>query len=544
VPYPYVFAKDWETILSNRPLLTCDNLTCNSMPNFDNQESAHGGMEIAWALAALAVLAQMLTNGRYGYFRDELYYLAASDHLAVGYVDFAPLIAWLAHASRAVFGDSLHAIRLLPALAFGAEVVLTGFITRQLGGKGWAILLASGSVLLAPVILGNGTRLSMNPLEPLFWMGCIYFLLLAINRQQPKLLLWCGVLLGIGLENKHSTVFFLSAIVVGLLATPQRRLLTSKWFWIAAAIAFAIAIPNVVWEYQHHFPTLEDLRNVKAIHKNVELPPLPFIGQQLLVLAPVSALVWIAGLGFLLFHREGKRYRFLGVTYLVFLAVMMALKGKDYYLAPIYPMLYAAGGVFWEELIEPRPRLRWLRVALPVTVFVLGLAAVPLVLPVLPPAKVVPYMNALGIKMPRTETHMRSLLPQHFADEFGWPEMVQTVAGVYNSLSPEERAKTAILAHNYGGAGAIDFFGPHYGLPKAISPHQNYYYWRPRQYTGESVILLEWDLEDAERRCGSVDQGPTVAPYYGMEWEHYTILICHNFKPPLTEAWPQLKRWD
>jgi hypothetical protein len=509
-----------------------------------DQISSANGMGIAWALAALAVLVQMLTNGRYGYFRDELYFLAASDHLACGYVDFAPLTAWLTHASRVLLGDSLHAIRLLPALAFGAEVALTGFLARELGGKRWAVLLASGSVLLAPVIIGNGTRVSMNPIEPLFWMGCIYFLLLALNRQQPKLLWWCGVLLGFGLENKHSTVFFLGALVVGLLVTAERWLFTSKWFWIAVGLAFVIALPNVIWQYQHHFPTLEDLRNVKATHKNVELAPLPFIGQQILMLAPVSALVWIAGLGFLLFHREGKRYRFLGVTYVAFLAVMMALKGKDYYLAPIYPMLYAAGGVFWEKLTEQRPHLRWLRIALPVTVFVLGLVAVPIVLPVLPPEKVASYMERLGIKLPRTENNMRSLLPQHFADEFGWPEMVATVAGVYNSLPPEQRAKTAILAGNYGGAGAIDFFGSRYGLPKSISAHQNYYFWGPRQYTGESIILLEWDLEDAQSWCRSVDQGPTIAPYYGMGWEHYTILICHDFKKPLAEAWPRLKTWN
>ncbi len=501
-------------------------------------------MHIAYALAAIAVLLQMLTNGRYGYFRDELYYLAASEHLAIGYVDFAPLIAWLTRASRLVFGDSLHAIRLLPALAFGAEVLLTGSITRELGGKRWAVLLGCGSVALAPVIVGNAGRLSMNPLEPLFWMGCVYVLLLAINRQQPRLLLWCGVLLGFGLENKHSTVFFLGALVVGLLAAPERRLLATKWFWIAAAIAFAIALPNVVWQHLHHFPTLEDLRNVKAIHKNVELPPLPFLGQQILMLAPVSALVWIAGLGFLLFHSDGKRYRILGVTYLVFLAVMMALKGKDYYLAPIYPMLYAAGGVFWETLAESHARWRWLRVALPVFVLGLGLLAVPIVLPILPPSKVVPYMEALGIKVPKTETHMQSLLPQYFADEFGWPEMVETVAGVYNSLPPDQRSKTAIFADNYGGAGAIDFFGPRYGLPKSISAHQNYYYWGPRQYTGESIILLETDLEDAQRWCGSVDQGPAIAPYYGMGWEHYTILICRNLKQPLAEVWSQLKHWD
>jgi hypothetical protein len=501
-------------------------------------------MQVAWIIAVAAVGIQMVTNGRYGIFRDELYFLAASDHLALGYVDFAPLVAWITHVSRVLFGDSLHFIRLVPALAFGAEVVLTGYITRELGGKRWAVFLACASVLLAPVISGNATRLSMNPIEPLFWMGCIYFLLLALRRQQPQLLLWCGVLLGFGLENKHSTVFFISALVVGLVLARERRVFATKWFWIAAAIALLIAFPNAIWQYQHHFPTLEDLRNVRATHKNIEMPPLPFFGQQIMMLSPVSALVWIAGLGFLLFHREAEGYRFLGLTYLAFLAVMMVLKGKDYYLAPIYPMLYAAGGVFWEKLTESRLRLRWVRTAIPALVVVGGIIAAPLVLPILPPDKVVPYMGALGIKMTRTETTMSGLLPQHFADEFGWQEMVATVAGVYNSLPPEERAKTAILAGNYGGAGAIDFFGPRYGLPKAISAHQNYYYWGPRQYTGESVILLEWNLEDAQHWCRSVQKGPENAPYYGMGWEHYTVLVCRDFKVPLGEAWPRLKTWN
>jgi len=510
----------------------------------DRESSAESGMRIAWALAGVAILVQMLTNGRYGYFRDELYYLAASEHLAFGYVDFAPFIAWLTRANRVAFGDSLHALRLLPALAFGAEVLLTGLITRRLRGKGWAVLLACSCVLAAPVILGNATRLSMNPLEPLFWMGCVYFLLRATNGPQPKLLLWCGALVGLGLENKHSTVFFLCALAVGLLATSERRLFASKWLWIAVGIAFLIALPNAVWQYIHHFPTLEDLRNVRATHKNIELPPLPFLWQQIMMLGPLSALAWIAGLGFVLFHREGKRYRVLGITYLAFLAVMMALKGKDYYLAPIYPMLFAAGGAFWEDFTSNHRGLHWLRVAMPTGVLALGIVAAPLVLPILPPEQIVPYMQGLGIKMTRTETNMRGLLPQHFADEFGWPEMVETVAGVYNSLPPEERSKTAILAGNYGGAGAIDFFGPRYGLPKAISAHQNYYYWGPRRYTGECIILLEWSLEDAQHWCRSVDQGAQINPYFGMSWEHYTILICHDFKEPLSNAWPRLKTWN
>jgi len=506
------------------------------------EQLPRGEMRIAWAMALVAILFQMLTNGRYGYFRDELYYLAAGEHLAFGYVDFAPLIAWLTHFSRIVFGDSLHAIRSLPALAFGAEVLLTGYITRELGGKRWAVMLACISVLLAPVILNNASRISMNPLEPVFWMGCIYFLLLAVNRERPKLLLWSGVLLGFGLENKHSTVFFLGALAVGLLATSQRRLFASKYFWMAAGIAFVIALPNVVWQYLHHFPTLEDLRNVKATHKNIELPPLAFLKQQIMMLGPFNCVIWMAGLGFSLFHRDGKKYRALGVTFLAFFAVMMILKGKDYYLAPIYPMLFAGGGVFWEKLTEMRQR--WIRVALPAIVIALGIVAAPLVLPILPPEKIVPYMNALEIPVGRTENGMQSLLPQHFADEFGWPEMVAKVAQVYNSLPADERAKTAILAGDYGGAGAIDFFGPQYGLPKSISGHQNYFYWGPRDYTGESIILLESNLKDAHKWCGSVDVGPRNDPYYGMGWERYDILVCHNLKMPLAEAWPQFKEWN
>src|SRR6202158_5164556 len=361
------------------------------------QRGVADGMATAWLLGAAAVLLQMATNGRYGYFRDELYYIATSDHLAWGYVDFAPLASLLLRVSRFLFGDSLHAIRFLPALANGAEIVLTGLITRKLGGKRFAVLVACLSVLMAPVILGNGTRFSMNPFEPLFWMGSIYFLLRAMNRNQPELLVWCGVLLGLGLENKHSAAFFLISLTAGLLLTPERRWFHSKWFWIAAVIIVLLSLPNLIWQYQHGFPTWVDLSNVKRTHKNVELPPLQFLMQLIMMLFPVSVIVWIAGLGFLLFHAQGKRYRVLGVTYLVFLAIMMALHGKDYYLAPIYLMLFSAGGVFWATFIGAPGRWRRMKVALPGLVLVLGVLAVPFVVPVLPPERVAPYMEAFGL---------------------------------------------------------------------------------------------------------------------------------------------------
>jgi hypothetical protein len=499
---------------------------------------------VAYLVAAVAFALQMATNGRYGYFRDELYYLALSHHLAWGYVDLAPMAPLVAYIGRVLFGDSLHALRLLPALALGAEILITGLITRELGGRRFAVLLACLEVLVAPVILANAARFSMNPFEPLFWMGAIYFLLLAINRDRPQFLVWAGVLVGLGLENKHSTAFFLIALLVGLLATSQRCLFRSKWLWIAAGIIVLLALPNLIWQYRHGFPTWVDLSNVKKIHKNIELPPLPFLKEQIMMLQPLNALIWITGLGFLLFHGEGKRYRVLGATYVAFLAIMMALHGKNYYLAPIYPMLFAAGGVFWENLIAAHSRLRWVKAVLPRVLIVSGVIAFPLVLPILPPDKIVPYMQKLGVATPRTETHMSSTLPEHFADEFGWPEMVAQVAQIYNAMPADERAKTAILAGNYGSAGAIDFFGPRYGLPPSISAHQNYYYWGFRQYTGESLIMLNWQLADAQYWCNSVEEGPKMADPYTMSWEHYTVLTCHGLKKPLAEAWPHFKVWD
>src|SRR6185312_12624358 len=331
----------------------------------------------------------------------------------------APLSSWLLRGSRTLFGTSPHALRLLPALCFAGLILLTGFLTRELGGKRFASFLACGSVLLAPAFLGEMTRYSMNAFEPLYWMGSVYLLLIAANRDRPKLLLWCGVLLGLGIENKHSTIFFIAALVAGLALTRYRVLLRSKWFWGAVAITVLLAMPNFLWQVRHGFPTYVDLSNVKKTHKNVELPPLPFLKQQVMRFNPLSAVVWVGGLGFLLFDRRGTRFRALGVTYLAFLLLMMVLKTKDYYLTPIYPMLFAAGGAFWEFLTEHRPKLAWLRMAIPLCTFALGIALLPFVLPVLPPQEIGPYMAKFGAEQSRTEVAHSGPLPQHFSDEFG-----------------------------------------------------------------------------------------------------------------------------
>jgi hypothetical protein len=497
-------------------------------------------LAVAAYFAVAGLLIHVVTNGGYGYFRDELYMLDCGEHLAWGYVDHAPLIGLIAKLSRTLFGESLDGLRLLPALAGALTILLTGLIARELGAGRWGVALASLCSLVAPPYLIFGTLLTMNVFEPLFWMGCVYVLVLAIKRDDPKLLLWFGVLAGVGLENKHSMLFFGFALVAGLLLTSERRLLASRWMWIAGAIALALFLPNLIWQIQHQWPTLEDLANVRRTHKNIELTPLAYVGQQVLMMLPASALVWGAGLWFLLFHREAKRYRALGWAFLVVLGVMLVLHGKNYYLAPAYPMLFAAGGVFWERLTA---RL-WLRIALPAVVAVMGALAAPMALPILSPENLVRYEEALGAQPPKTEVGHVGRLPQHFGDMFGWEDMVRTVAGVYHRLPPEERAKAAILTGNFGEAGAIDLFGPRYGLPKAISGHQTYYLWGPRQYTGEVVILLQWPRRAAERHFTSVEDGPFVGHPWGMAEENYTILIGRGMKQPLAQFWPRLKHWN
>jgi hypothetical protein len=500
-------------------------------------------LAIAVYIALLKLLIHLLTASRYGYFRDELYYIACGEHLDWGYVDHAPLVAWAVKLSRTLFGDSLFALRLFPAVAGALKVLLTGLIAREFGGRRFAVMLSCLCVLVGGY-LAVDSFFSMNAFEPLFWMGCAYAIILAVNRNDSRYWLLFGLLAGLGLENKHSMLFFGFGITVGLLLTPARRFLSSKWFWAGGALALLLFLPNLIWEYRHDWATVELLRGVQSSGKNVVLSPLQFIIQQIFILNPLTLPLWLAGLWYFFFDRAGKRHRLLGITYLVVLALMIVFKGKNYYMLPIYPLLFAGGAVWWEKFFQDKRRVRWLKVAYPLLLLTAGVLLAPMAAPILPVETYLRYQKALGFEPPKTEVGHAGPLPQHFGDRFGWPEMVEEVARIYNSLPPDERAHAGIYANNYGEAGAIDFFGPKYGLPKAISPHQSYYLWGPRDYTGEVLILLQSKRVDAERNCNSVEEAGSVGHPLAMAEEHYTIYICRGLKRPLAELWPQLKRWS
>lgn len=501
-------------------------------------------LAIILAFVAVKLALHFVFNSGYGYFRDELYFLACAEHLAFGYPDHAPLIAFAAKFERMIFGDSLFAIRFFPAIAGALKILLAGLLVKEFGGKRFATFLACLCVLCAPIYLSIDNILSMNSFEPAIWMACVYFAVRAITRERPIYWIWFGLFAGVALMNKHSAAFFGLSLVAGLLLTKERKVFTNKYFWLAGAIAVLIFLPNIIWQFQNNFATLELLQNVKTSGKNVVMSPPAFVFSQIFMLLPTSAPVWIAGIWFFLFDKNGKRFRFLGVCYLVLLALMIYLEAKDYYLAPIYPMLFAAGAVWYEQIIERIRALRFLKILLPIIVVGMALLALPFALPVLPVESFLRYENWLGIKPPKTEVSHEGVLPQGYGDEFGWEEMVEKVGKVYNDLPPEERARTAIYGGNYGEAGAIDFFGAKYNLPKAISGHQSYWMWGPRNYTGETMIILGAKREDAEKYCSSVEEKAEVNNPYSMAEEKYKILICREMKTPLPELWAKLKHWN
>jgi Dolichyl-phosphate-mannose-protein mannosyltransferase len=490
-----------------------------------------------------ALLVHLLTNGRYGYFRDELYYIACGRHLDLGYVDQPPLSILLLRSSQMLLGDSLFAVRLLPALAGAAIVALTGIIAREIGGRAWAIALACAGSLCALFNLAVGNFFSMNAFEPLFWMGSVYLLVRIINGGSPTLWLWFGVLLGLGLENKHSTAFFAVGIFLALLLTPERRYFAKKWIWFGALIAFAITLPNILWEAQHHWPTYELLNNIAHSNKNVALSPAEFIKQQAVFMNPGTLPIWIGGLLWLFASRDGRRYRVLGITYLLTLAEFIVLHGKSYYLGPAYPMLFAAGGVAVERVFAAR--LQWFKPVLLGAILVTGALIAPLAMPILPPDKLVAYMRAIHMQPPRTETSHTAVLPQHFADQFGWEQMVGSVAQVYHHLRPEDEKRAAIFCQNYGEAGAIDFFGPKLELPPAISGHQNYFFWGPRDWTGEVALVLDTNDEDDRELFASVeDLGQVVSSPWAMPFERRMhIFLCRDLKISVRDLWPRVKKW-
>jgi hypothetical protein len=369
-------------------------------------------MLIVLAIALAKLLFHIYFNNRYGYFRDEFDYISCGDHLAWGYVDQPPLIPFLIHICRAVLGDSLRSIRFIPALASSLLVVQTAVLAREFGGDRFALLLSAITIVIAPQYLSNGSLLGTNCLEPNLWMGSAYFAALAIKRANPRYWLWVGVVAGLGMEEKYSIAIFGFGIVIGLLLTAQRRVLLNPWIWLGGLAAVLILLPNLLWNIHNDWPFLQLIRNIRDEGRDVILPLPQFFLQQTFLVDPIALPIWLAGLFALLFSARLKPYRMLGWCYLTCFTVFFVLHGKVYYLAPVYPMLLAAGAVVIESAIDGRtngqpenipPRRAWLKAAIVVLLLASGAHLAPVVVPILSPDGFLAYAKHLPMKLPVME---------------------------------------------------------------------------------------------------------------------------------------------
>jgi hypothetical protein len=520
--------------------------TVEPFPSFSWRSALSGNTAILLSLALAKLLIHLATNalGGYGVFRDELYYLACADHLDLGYVDQPPLSIYLLAVSRLMFGDSLFAIRFIPAVAGSVVVFLTGLMAREFGGGRVAQVLAAVCAIVCPILLGISSVYSMNPFDFFFWSLAAYLAIRLLKTEDPRYWLGLGLVLGLGALNKISIFWYAAGLTAGFGLTRFRTWFLTPWPYIAGALSALIFSPFILWNISHDFAHLEFIRNATA-GKYSGLSALTFLADQFMIHNPVIFPLWFAGLLFLLFSSHAKVFRTLGIAYLIVLTILLINQhSKGEYLSPAYPVLFAAGATQFERFTRQRT-WRWLRPVYACLLLISGSALAPFALPVLPVEQYIRYSERLGLSPSTPEGKTLEALPQFYADMHGWPEKVAAVAAAYQRLTPEEKARCAVFADNYGRCGALDYYGRHYGLPKSIGKHNNYWIWGPREYTGDLVLILGGELRDKQEHFAQVEVVGSVSSPYCMPYENnLKIFLCRGLQTPLHDLWKSLKHYE
>lgn len=488
-------------------------------------------------LALLKFLIHLPVLTRYGYHHDELYFIACGQHLSFGYVDHAPLVPWLARLAEAVFGQSLFGLRIFSVLAGAAAVFLTGLIVRRMDGGRWAQAMACLAMILGPVFLRAGNMLCLPAFEVLFWTLVFYFLLRIIQDDDVRFWPWVGLALGLGLLNKHSTLFLGFGLAVGLTLTPLRKYFRSPWLYAAAGIALLLFVPNLIWQAGHGWPTLGFVVNLRAGVMS-RISQFQFLFGQLLYIGLFSAVLWIWGLVFV-FGRKGRPLRLFGWIWLSVFVLLILSGSKIYYLAPAYPPLLAAGSAALEGWIreKARPRLKPASVAL---LLVSGSAFFPLSLPMLSVDKTEKYIQTVTLGALKNIYELTADL----RGMFGWQERVDAVAEVYGRLTPEEQKRTIIFAADYGNAGAIDFLGGARGLPRAFSLSMTYWMWGPPKEPFDTVIGIGFDFETMEKIFKQVQVAAKLDLKNVKPWQTpFTVIVGRDLEASLEAIWSKNRPW-
>ncbi|HMI57772.1 MAG TPA: glycosyltransferase family 39 protein, partial [Gemmatimonadaceae bacterium] len=463
----------------------------------------------------------------YGFQRDEFLYMAMGRHLQLWRMDFPPFIAILSQVERFVLGDSIVAIRFSSSIATGLIVLLAGLIARELGGGKFAQILAAISVMVSPLFLRAGVLFQPVVFDQLWWTLALYTLVRLcagatrddMLDRSPRWWIALGVVCGVGLLTKFSLLFFGAALVAAIVIAPQRRVVLTPWPWLAAVIAFAIGSPSIVGQIALGYPVVDQMKTLQG-SQLAHVSFWTFVTGQFF-LGP-GLLLGIAGALYLVMADRMRAFRSVGWTCIGAFMLLLVLHGKSYYIGPIYPTLFAAGAVLFERWSARRTygismASRVVVIALLVATGVLG---APLELPVFSKELTASFASRMGLTA-ATKTNQGTplRLPQDYADMLGWPELVNAVAKVYDSLPPEKRAQVVLVGENYGEAGAMEFYGPRLGLPRVVSAAGSYWFFGPGEKPGTVVISLGVTREDLLKFYGTVTPAGRVLNDWGVPEE-------------------------
>jgi 4-amino-4-deoxy-L-arabinose transferase-like glycosyltransferase len=433
-------------------------------------------------------------------------------------------------------GDSLVSIHAVSGFADAALIFVSAMIARELGGRRNAQIFAAIVTLFCGT-LAFGAIFSMDIFDALWWSLLAYILVRIIRRDEPRLFVAFGVVMGIALNTKLTVAFFILALSIGLALTSKRRYFKSKWLWIGVAISIIFILPFVAWNAFNGWPTVDFYFHHGGLNGS---GPLDFLALQFLITNPAAFPLVLLGLYF--FLKVEKVYRVLGLAYLILLFAFLFLNGKPYFLAAAYPMLFAGGAVFLEKSTFLR-RHGIIPKAYIGTIVVVGIILAPLLMPILPPATFASSYGSLsGLGNSAAAQNTNSVFPQYLGDRFGWNTMTVRVAQVYNSLPPQEKSEACIFASNYGEASALIFLGANYDLPHVISGHNNYYIWGPGSCSGQVIIIVGLTQSDDLKSFYNVSAAAIITCEYCQPNENnLTIYICTNPKVNMGTVWPELK---
>ncbi len=492
-----------------------------------------------WGIAAVTALLHFAVAGRYGYFRNELYFIVCGRHPAFGYVDQPPLIPLLAAATQA-FGHSLWLLRLPAVLSAVALVPVTAAFASLFSRRTAVVVTAAAAAALSPALAALTATLTTTTFEPLAWTGCAYFIARYIVRREANSLLWAGAVAGLAMEAKYGIVMWLAGLFLGLLLFHRDVLLTRK-LWLGTALAALIAAPSVVWQAAHHWPFLALIAHHHAIGFDLTGGPLVFERGQIFANNLVLAPLWIAGVIAPFVIEELKPARFLAVAFVVATIIDIATHGKDYYLFGVYPVMFAVGAGVLSLRIP-----RWLVAAWLVLATVQFAIILPVVLPVMRPHRLAFLLNHSHLR-PRPDeiAGIGAPLTQMFSDEMGWEALEKQVAAVYDALPIQDRQKAAIFASSYGEAAAIDFFGRADDLPQVIGGGNQYYLWGPRGGDGSVMIVVNGNPDRWRSGCNDLRVAGTFGVPLAMPYERdRPILVCRGLRRNLQQAWPHFQRYE